>query len=1204
MDAVAAPADLLACGGSGESSPGRGADWPPPPPPGPDADPDAVRLVEPSPSLLERCGVCKGWLRERQPRLLPCLHSVCKGCLHGAVNAGSSPQAEGLISCPVCRQQCNIKDIIENYFLRDTGEVDTSSNKKVSQVCTSCEDNAVSSSFCVECAEWLCDACVEAHQRVKFTKDHTMSKKNPGLTVDGRTNCERPIFCSIHRQETLKLFCETCDTLTCRDCQLLTHKDHRYQFLEEAIKNQKMTLENLVKKLTEKKTQLQVTTKQVRTRLRDVQDMQKKVQVEIKMAILQIMRELNKRGKTLIQRVERLAEEQQLKLEQQHLSMSKLYRQMDHVLKFASWAVSTDNSTALLLCKKLIFYQLQRGLQSKVNTEELKNDIITFLWDSAFWTKNAANFGNVVIEVPPTLSTHVPVQHPSMSSHCPQPVSQQHPIPQLQPVSQHQPNNRMIATQGNSWQSHAPMQSSHRLPPPSYQQTQLPPPRQLPPQQNTQQVLIRQPHSAPHWSPVSGHSRMQQAVQLVKPKTTMPSTNGRYLQQMQVQVVQQGNIVQMQQQQQQQLMNQVLLLPQMNGVQIRQPQGHTQGAVKQSIIGGQTLYQQMSVHQPTAISKLPSPTQRQQLSFGPSAAGSVQSPPSHHLSTSTGLSNVPVSRPSPPVQQALRSNTSTSRQLLTTATPQQVHSNNSATSQSTQVGANCHRSPTSSNRLGNSPVDQLKMLVQQATSYPRVILPHRDGPANAHDFAQKQYAYPGPSLMPQQVGRDDSLLYSLILTSDGALAWSDSGAEGFVKGHSTCHVPPAFSEPRRGVSFKLSNVSTTTEQEEQRNNIKELQEASESRCMPLQCTIKHAGDSSDSKVKPKLNRKVPYVRLERLQIDLSTDTELPTFKLLPGSGQDEFNLIIIEGNGLPINPTFTAPTLASTLTPPNSVSPASVTEIEFVFNERTEVASKRTHHALSPTPSPSEKSPGSIADLKASPLCSASEKGEEADEVVCVVCGKGGELPCCSRCLKVFHIGCHVPALLSVPSVEWTCSLCVDLATSEVESESSTTLADSRNEVKEGLAALDQKKCERLLLFLLSHKMSQALHNPSGSSQLKSQQLDLSSIRAKLDRASSPHYSSPDEFVLEARLMFKAFSKLSQEKKEVAESVLTLESFFEEKLADVFSGKAFSSTPVDQRAVEAGSKHCDQTDQRDSTCPSDEADSSPVQAKRRRLEND
>uniref|UniRef100_A0A4W3JNW2 B box-type domain-containing protein n=1 Tax=Callorhinchus milii TaxID=7868 RepID=A0A4W3JNW2_CALMI len=269
-------------------------------------------------------------------------------------NAHSSVSFPGVIYCPVCRQQCYTSDIIENYFMRDGVELDSASNNKASQVvCTSCEDNAMASSFCVECVEWLCDACVEAHQRVKFTKDHTMSAKNPGL-LDGKTACERPVFCSIHKQEPLKLFCETCDTLTCRDCQLLTHKDHRYQFLEEAIQNHKMTLENLVTRLTEKKSQLQATTKQVRTRLRDVQEMQKKVQVEIKMAILQIMKELNKRGKTLIQRVEKLAEEQQMKLEQQHLSMSKLHRQMDHALRFASWAINSDNTTALLLCKKLV----------------------------------------------------------------------------------------------------------------------------------------------------------------------------------------------------------------------------------------------------------------------------------------------------------------------------------------------------------------------------------------------------------------------------------------------------------------------------------------------------------------------------------------------------------------------------------------------------------------------------------------------------------------------------------------------------------------------------------------------------------------------------------------------------------------------------------------------------------------------------------
>lgn len=38
---------------------------------------------------------------------------------------------------------------------------------------------------------------------------------------------QRPVFCPVHKQEPLKLFCETCDTLTCRDCQLLEHKEHR-----------------------------------------------------------------------------------------------------------------------------------------------------------------------------------------------------------------------------------------------------------------------------------------------------------------------------------------------------------------------------------------------------------------------------------------------------------------------------------------------------------------------------------------------------------------------------------------------------------------------------------------------------------------------------------------------------------------------------------------------------------------------------------------------------------------------------------------------------------------------------------------------------------------------------------------------------------------------------------------------------------------
>ncbi|KAG8517649.1 E3 ubiquitin-protein ligase TRIM33, partial [Galemys pyrenaicus] len=92
-------------------------------------------------------------------------------------------------------------------------------------VCTSCEDNASAVGFCVECGEWLCKTCIEAHQRVKFTKDHLIRKKEDVSESVGASG-QRPVFCPVHKQEQLKLFCETCDRLTCRDCQLLEHKEH------------------------------------------------------------------------------------------------------------------------------------------------------------------------------------------------------------------------------------------------------------------------------------------------------------------------------------------------------------------------------------------------------------------------------------------------------------------------------------------------------------------------------------------------------------------------------------------------------------------------------------------------------------------------------------------------------------------------------------------------------------------------------------------------------------------------------------------------------------------------------------------------------------------------------------------------------------------------------------------------------------------
>lgn len=53
-------------------------------------------------------------------------------------------------------------------------------------MCMSCDDNTEATGYCVECVEFLCVTCIEAHQRVKFTRDHTIRQKeemSPGSEV-------------------------------------------------------------------------------------------------------------------------------------------------------------------------------------------------------------------------------------------------------------------------------------------------------------------------------------------------------------------------------------------------------------------------------------------------------------------------------------------------------------------------------------------------------------------------------------------------------------------------------------------------------------------------------------------------------------------------------------------------------------------------------------------------------------------------------------------------------------------------------------------------------------------------------------------------------------------------------------------------------------------------------------------------------------
>ncbi|XP_038130457.1 transcription intermediary factor 1-alpha isoform X2 [Cyprinodon tularosa] len=351
--------------------------------------------------LMDTCPICKLSFHNREPKLLPCLHSFCRRCLPPPLRSAEprrdSHPAVGSIRCPVCRQECWEVDILDNFFVKDSAEVPSSTVEKTSQVCMSCDDNTEATGYCVECVEFLCLTCVEAHQRVKFTRDHNIRQKEEMSPDVLGLSTQKPVFCDVHKQEPLKLFCETCDRLTCRDCQLLKHKDHNYQFLEDAYRNHKQYLETMTLQLQEKRKSIEDVSTCIKSGLQQVEENRKSVTNEIKKSICNLIMEINRKGKILINQLEALTKDHEMALKKQQDDISALTRQLDHVISFTKWATDSHSGTALLYCKRLILYQIHYLMRTSYNPSIVPQSSVRFQCRSGFWATNV-DLGSLVVE--------------------------------------------------------------------------------------------------------------------------------------------------------------------------------------------------------------------------------------------------------------------------------------------------------------------------------------------------------------------------------------------------------------------------------------------------------------------------------------------------------------------------------------------------------------------------------------------------------------------------------------------------------------------------------------------------------------------------------------------------------------------------------------------------------------------------------------
>lgn len=145
-----------------------------------------------------------------RPKLLECFHSSCEQCFAQEQQKTASANQScnvSIIVCPLCKMENRSDFIINNHFLiemlnsiqSDDGASGSGSSGSAEEIAKCANDDNPATRYCIDCSELICDTCVEAHRRLKITKDHTIKSKDAAESKHDKDNTKE-IKCQTHPQ--------------------------------------------------------------------------------------------------------------------------------------------------------------------------------------------------------------------------------------------------------------------------------------------------------------------------------------------------------------------------------------------------------------------------------------------------------------------------------------------------------------------------------------------------------------------------------------------------------------------------------------------------------------------------------------------------------------------------------------------------------------------------------------------------------------------------------------------------------------------------------------------------------------------------------------------------------------------------------------------------------------------------------------------
>ena len=327
------------------------------------------------------CTICQNLLNK--PKILPCLHSFCTGCLkEWSGRLANLDPSKRHLECPLCRAKVllstsrAVEELPSHFSAIRLVEIvhlqEQAGSKKVTPICQNCDDEEKAVSSCSECAIFLCEFCEKYHKKTKATKEHkiiSLDEMRRGTSEVTAVLQEKVEMCPTHPTKPLELYCKCEVVLICRDCIIKKHKDHDYDVISDVVEGEKKVLREALPGMQQLVDEVENAVTRVQGRRREVKSKKEESLRNLEDTFDVLNAALDNRKQQLREKVTKDSKEEDKGLQVQEDELCFLLSQLKSCHSFIDDKVQQGVNQDVLAMKRSMLERRDKLRELKSNTK-------------------------------------------------------------------------------------------------------------------------------------------------------------------------------------------------------------------------------------------------------------------------------------------------------------------------------------------------------------------------------------------------------------------------------------------------------------------------------------------------------------------------------------------------------------------------------------------------------------------------------------------------------------------------------------------------------------------------------------------------------------------------------------------------------------------------------------------------------------------